>query len=619
MIRIATLLYPFKLHGNEVHWGISLVFIFVFGLSIGLAFIRKNRQNLPRRITSLLLLFLGLTGLIWQPAIREINRGQKVIILTDHYSKSALSRLTLQETSAQTVYLLKQATLAPQGNAPHDVQDLLYRYPGIDEVWILGDGLENDQLKSLEGRKIHYVPSKKEHEGISRIQWPNSLIQNKIATLKGYYHLPESSEKRWIHLAYEGAPLDSSLVNKQKGYNFSLSFNPKSSGQFIFDLLIKDEKGKAIGQENLALEIKPQVQLRILFLNSSPLFETKYLKNYLAEEGHKVWVRSQISQDRFKDDLNNTQEAIGGLSQSFLNQLDLILVDHKFLRQAQGLFMNRLEKAIREHGSSLWVQLTEEPPLWQPLSILQASFQHKFSIVQTFPIRNVHNTIKQKTSLETMEREFISQASDEILLRSPKGSIVSIAKTYGLGKIGTSLVSESYPILLKGHKKSYQYYWTQILEKLLRQADVNKNWEFDEPVIVQEPFDFHFETLNPEAYQKVINPQLEETPVPLAQDAYLSHRWSGRFWPHNRGWHTLMEPGPNDSLSRSFYVYSQEAWTYLRREKVRKVNQMAAANSIKSDLTNTSFQYEIYHKISPIWFYILILLGLSYLWIEPKL
>ena len=97
-----------------------------------------------------------------------------------------------------------------------------------------------------------------------------------------------------------GQVLDSITLNGQKSQDFQLSTNLKLKGNFVYQLVEKDSLGVVINREPLPLIIKEQVQFHILIINASPSFETKNLKNYLAESGHKVTIRSQMTKDRYK-------------------------------------------------------------------------------------------------------------------------------------------------------------------------------------------------------------------------------------------------------------------------------------------------------------------------------
>jgi hypothetical protein len=64
--------------------------------------------------------------------------------------------------------------------------------------------------------------------------------------------------------------------------------------------------------------------------------------------------------------------------------------------------------------------------------------------------------------------------------------------------------------------------------------------------------------------QMAARPQVQVTPIhqanialPLKQDPYLKHRYTGTFWPRQAGWHQVeAETGPE----HYFYIYPDSSW-----------------------------------------------------------
>jgi hypothetical protein len=119
-----------------------------------------------------------------------------------------------------------------------------------------------------------------------------------------------------------GAGLDSIILNSEKEQAFHLGTNLKVAGNYVFSLAIKDSLGNLISRDPLPIVVNEKEKLKILVLNSFPTFETRTLKNFLAEAGHGLVVRSQITRGRFKYEYLNTEPvSIGSLSETTLKIL----------------------------------------------------------------------------------------------------------------------------------------------------------------------------------------------------------------------------------------------------------------------------------------------------------
>ena len=90
-------------------------------------------------------------------------------------------------------------------------------------------------------------------------------------------------------------------------------------------------------------------KLNIFFAQNYPTAETRYLKNFLVENGHAVAVRSKISKDKFHYEYANRQALrIDRLSSELLNEIDLFFIDQESLEALSNNEKAVLEESVKQ-------------------------------------------------------------------------------------------------------------------------------------------------------------------------------------------------------------------------------------------------------------------------------
>ena len=82
------------------------------------------------------------------------------------------------------------------------------------------------------------------------------------------------------------------LVNIQEAgrWPFQLSVTAKEAGRFLFEIIELDDEENIISQANFPVQINSADPISVLILNHAPNFESKYLKNWLADQAYAVAV-----------------------------------------------------------------------------------------------------------------------------------------------------------------------------------------------------------------------------------------------------------------------------------------------------------------------------------------
>jgi len=123
------------------------------------------------------------------------------------------------------------------------------------------------------------------------------------------------------------------------------------------------------------------------------------------------------------------------------------------------------------------------------------------------------------------------------------------------------------------------------------------------------PFHFEINTVeqNPLVYS------MDGFLIPLARDIDLKQVWRGVTFPRKLGWnHFAME---HDSAAvYNFFVLDSTQWTSLVAFKNRNENKRYVNKQEKRAQKTT-----VLKPVQQWWFFILFLLAMSFLWLEPKL
>ena len=224
-----------------------------------------------------------------------------------------------------------------------------------DSLFVLGHGVHSFDMWQFNGKAINFLGGK-EPEGLVDITYENEILLGDELLVKTRYNHPKTGH--WLILNDPGGNgLDSVLLGDGPEQYTELRVKPKASGQFIYSLEEKDSEGAFVGKEPLPVKIVDWELLNILMVNNFPTFETKYFKNFLAENGHSVLARTQLTTNRFKFEyFNRDTSPIYQFTPNALEGFDLILMDVDSYLGLGSSARTALEETIREQGTGLFIQ-----------------------------------------------------------------------------------------------------------------------------------------------------------------------------------------------------------------------------------------------------------------------
>ena len=130
-------------------------------------------------------------------------------------------------------------------------------------------------------------------------------------------------------------------------------------------------------------------------------------------------------------------------------------------------------------------------------------------------------------------------------------------------------------------------------------------------MMVYQDAPFHFEITTNE--ENPLVKSIEGFSIPLVRDIDLKEVWRGTTFPRKQGWNRLMLSQDSTEVF-NFYVLDTSQWTSLQAVKNIRKNKRYFSQREKSIHKITTSK-----PIEPWWFFIVFLLAMSFLWLEPKL
>ena len=321
---------------------------------------------------------------------------------------------------------------------------------------------------------------------------------------------------------------------------FELTTVPAAVGKAVYGIVVV-AGGDTLEREEVPVEVRAEKALKILVLASSPDFENTFLINWLGKEGNAVEARVAVSRGK-------TQHSFVNMGGRESDRLDLVIAD-------SAMVTADLWRQVEEKGLGLLIRVDPSVRIGRP-------------------------------GMRILERDSLGRAMVGVVLA-------------GAGKVVYSASNTSYSQWLAGRKDDYSAYWTMLLGQVTRAGEPEEEWNWQpwlakvgEPVVL-------------ELASVIAEPEglVGGTAVYLEQDAALSWRWKGRYWPMSAGWQEVRVPGGDTSWA---YVWEASAW-----KGIHGTGGDMGVEGRKPAKEWVEF---------PRWIcYVVFLLSLFFLWVERKM
>lgn len=441
-----------------------------------------------------------------------------------------------------------------------------FKSEDYDSVTLVGQNFPVQTLTRLSNATLQWIPYNQPDQ-LQDIRWKGIVRQGEVQYVSGRI---TSSTKQTLRLQFGSKTLDS-VALKEGENSFLLRFPAFAKGRSQAELVLGQHTLDTVRFFSRRTE-----PLTVQFLLNSPDFESKTLADWLGKHGHTVQLSATLSKDISSNvSINKAGKSTGKTTP------DLIITEPA---NASNVMVR---KAIADGRAVLFINLTN--PETDCRAINQA-------VSSRWQVRKVSNeaTLPVGNGLTALPYRFV----DKLNQFAVSGYPIAVQQTNG--RVGISLLSETYPLSLSGDSVTYNRVWMSVLARLSH-ADKNSVL-VDAPVYSGIRQAIYINNLtNPARMVRIGNDTLPLTHSPINERLTEGFSSFGQT-----GWQPLQ-----DSLA----VYIEGPDAPLRNTMV--VRQFLLAHAQHQFLAEQTDR-KVIAKL-PDWVWLLLLIAcFTALWIEPK-
>ena len=592
-------------------WNLTVIIICVL-LSVITAWLEYLRSNGSRLILRIIVSLIAIASLaclalpVTYKGKSSVNEGADAALLTSGYHIDSLIH-----TGAKLIFTTNKDVLKtyPKAILLNTLQDLNTNYPAIKQLHILGYGLDGDDLKQLDKIPVvfHAPPAP---GGILAVNWQKQLKAGELFQVQGKFN---NASLKPVRLLFKGlnTPLDSVNIPTGKITDFELTTVPKTPGNITYTLLAIDGKD-TIENESVPVIIERAQQVKVLILASSPGFETRFLKNWLSQNGYAIAVRETISKDKISEDFINTEkQSLVHLSAAILNKFDVVIGDLSALKALNGSESSALRQQVSQSGLGVIIRsdsLTKETS-WLQNNFKVTTYASKTQLTVPLAIQDQ----KFKTAPLNIDPSYISNNNNvQNLVLDLQNRILASSAIYGTGKLVYTTLHNTYTWQLAGNNKDYTALWSILISKAARKLPSEHGFTVATAVPAAEiPVQLQIQSSSAPVQLSV-----NGIPVSAVQNAIIPYEWKFDYWPENPGWQQTIL---NKKVINSWYLYQKDKWTPLRHSLRREKTQHYLDKRAKSQSVTKQIQNLTSIAVSKMYFYSVLIAACAFLWIERKL
>ncbi len=568
-------------------WPVIIGSVFVFSFFVWKEWPNSSKKRFSIKIAVSILTIVSLALIALRPALQDELETGLAVLITEGADNSRLDSLEKAHKNIKKIIYSKNRSLQRQLDS-------------VSSLFVLGHGPEPFDLWQFEEIPVTYLGGEP-IKGIVKLKYDVQNTTGNNLKINGLYQNPKKGNRIVVQTP-GGAGLDSVFLDDMPSQRFRFSVDLKVLGDFVYKLTEKDSTGLEINSEPAPISVVRKNPLRIMMINSFPTFESKYLKNFLAEMGHKVLVRSQLTKGKYKFEYLNTERTpIYRLSQENLKNFDIVFIDTDSYMNLSSRSFETLINAVKDDGLGIFIQ-----PNTSFFQLSESKSHFKFDRLSTTEVSlSQWPKIKLRNYPYSLKDDFLVEP-----IHVSKKSILSALKRIGRGRAGSTVFQDTYRLMLDGKISVYRQLWTEIIGAIANKETISTEYESEIMFVVENhPFDFKLRrSKSSSALLGKGNNQ-----IPLRQHPDFPDLWMGTVYPRNPGWDQLTIAS-DSMLSHNFYVLTSNQWAAKRIvEKIALNKREFADNAPKVK------KKRVFSPINNIWFFLAFLVAIAYLWFEPKL
>lgn len=523
------------------------------------------------------------------------EKGKKaIIVLAEGYHQDSVKQ-----------FLKKEQHEIPQYDLNNVSNELLN---DVSTIHLFGNGFKDTDQVDLPKVPILFHATDQQ-TGVQNIHWQHNLISGSTLLVQGSCLNLKNKPLKLILYGWNQR-IDSIEIGVGKLQQFSFAVQPENIGRGIYRLALVAGKD-SIEKETIAYQVQLAKALKVLMLGASPDFESKFLKNWLADFGYTVISKTSVSKEKFQQTYSNAgQLKFEKLTTALLDEQDLIITDEAAIQALPSSELGLLKEAIAAKGIGLILNadsaISKKNFIGELVTVRSAD-SNKVSIkVSKLGESNSAASINLKHPYQ-----IIDQKGMQPLFLDQQKRIFAAVTVFGKGKLLVNTLQKTSTWLLAANKNDYRNYWTALIDQVAKKESAIETWTSSTDLPrADEAIRFTAQTNSSSVPQLSIQHQ----EIAAKQNALLPSNWEAIYWSGEAGWQTMI--GTNGTIS-DWYLYPKESWkTIYASKQISKTRDY-----LKNRVSNTGAKDGELRKaspIQPIYLFLIFLLSMAFLWVERK-
>ena len=528
--------------------------LFLVGwLVFSVLYIKKyTRKGALLQILLLFIAVLALAGILINPAVLPY-KTDTWLLQKGYVDVDVLDSLLQNSDKSQYINLNKAEDIS--------LSYALQKVPIGSKMLVTGNGIETWHQTYLADYNWQYYPPEKLGQYLIPTTSEAVVMVADTLNFSGLIHEPVD-EKSTVKLLIDGVEVDSIQTSE----SYSLNFIPKSPGLYKAKVVLTDKNKSIIDYSTSTIQVYEADKLKIALLTDYPSAESKYLKEFLAGNGHAVYYQAELAPGiSQKSSLNKPPV----YSFNSLNKFDLLVLSvgwwNKYARQINGLAKQNKPKAV----------LVIDGQVGQNVILPETG---NYSVKLKKQPGSVANYLFGEGKN--------TQLTEQLMLN--KQANWAVARYFN-----------TYSNWLQGNEEQYQNFWHLAIRQL-----VSKQLSNHEALVIGQPKNKRPLTLlAPDSVHFVVSP-LGDT-----LNSISSANYTVNFTPREAGTYTLTTD------STTVYVEVDSVNSAIQRAS--KYNQLKKiADWHKQQMPSND--YRVYKPISTAIYFIIFIFAVSLLWVLDR-
>ena len=435
-----------------------------------------------------------------------------------------------------------------------DLASALRRYPAVEALVIVGDGLSARDRDAVQSKTLSLLPAALPVGIVTLWQQPVVTTGNIWRVQGRVLGMPQSRVE-----LLDPAGKTARIADIDNDGRFTLEDTARSAGRADYRIRLLTADKRVVEDIPLMLEAVAPPVVRVLVRASGPGPELKQLRRWAMDAGVSLQSRVDLGPDMA------LQSGTPALTAEALQTQDLLILDERAWAELSGAERNAVRAAV-QNGLGLLLRING--PLPPQTRADWTAFG--FSIRDSESAQGVRIDLPGATEAwpDFTRRALRIGASDaKPLLQSQQGDALGLWLPVGEGRVGVLWLLDSYRLVLAGFPVAHSQFWSRTASVLARsQRTSDPEWR-DGVAWLGERTVF---------CQLADAPRIviDDSAVPLAPESTGPNRGCAAFWPKIAGAHTLETA---EQRYRFLVRNPQQARAMYRYQVQQSTQQLARA------------------------------------------